>query len=180
MSASDKPGWGALFEPKVTGFAKAETWDNPLMSVLFDLWGAIPIQRGVADTNAFKLAIDALDQGKILAISPEGKRSGDGRLGKGHPGIVTLVRYRDVPILPLVFYGNEKFFNNINRLRRTEFHIRVGKAFRLSFPGPKINREIRQLMVDEIMYQMALLLPAENRGYYADLSKKSVKFLNFV
>jgi 1-acyl-sn-glycerol-3-phosphate acyltransferase len=165
---------------QVTGFAKAETWDNPVMGLLFDLWGAIPLQRGEADTTAFKLAIDALDQGKILAITPEGTRSGTGRLGKGHPGIVTLVRHRDVPILPLAFYGSEKFFTNINRLRRTDFHIRVGRAFRLVFPASMIDRDLRGKIVDEIMYQLAILLPAENRGYYTDLSNMSDKYLNFV
>lgn len=30
----------------ITGFAKSETWDNPVMGMLFDLWGAIPLQRG--------------------------------------------------------------------------------------------------------------------------------------
>ena len=33
----------------VTGFAKAETWDNPAMALLFNLWGAIPLERGEAD-----------------------------------------------------------------------------------------------------------------------------------
>jgi hypothetical protein len=35
-------------------------------------------------------------------------------------------------------------------------------------------------MVDEIMYQMAALLPPEYRGYYADLTKSSTNYLSFV
>ena len=69
---------------KVTAFAKAETWDNPFMGYLFDLWGAIPIQRGEADTTAFRMALKALQEGKILAITPEGTRSGNGQLAHGH------------------------------------------------------------------------------------------------
>lgn len=165
---------------RVTGLAKAETWDNPLMALLFDFWGAIPIQRGEADTTAFHMAIDALRNGKIVAISPEGTRSGDGRLAQGHPGVVTLAHLSNVPILPLAYYGSEKFRDNLNRLKRTDFHIRVGKPFRLSFSGNRLTRELRTVMADEIMYQLALLLPEEYRGYYADLSKKTENHLDFV
>jgi hypothetical protein len=35
------------------------------------------------------------------------------------------------------------------------------------------------LIADEIMYQMAELLPAEYRGYYSDLSKTTTNYLNF-
>ncbi len=164
---------------KVTGFAKAETWDNPAMALLFNLWGAIPIQRGEADTYAFRAALDALKQGKILAIAPEGTRSGHGKLGLGLPGIVTLAQHSDAPILPLVYYGSERFRDNINRLKRTDFHIRVGKVFKLCFQSEKLDRETRKIMVDEIMYQLAILLPAEYRGYYSDLSKITSNFIDF-
>jgi 1-acyl-sn-glycerol-3-phosphate acyltransferase len=164
----------------VTGFAKAETWDNPAMGFLFNLWGAIPIQRGEADSVAMKNALVALQQGKILAIAPEGTRSGDGRLGKGHPGIVMLAYYSHAPILPLVYYGVERLRDNISRLRRTDFNIRVGKPFYIKFAAQKVNREMRSEIVTEIMYQMASLLPEAYRGYYSDLSNQTTKYIDFV
>jgi 1-acyl-sn-glycerol-3-phosphate acyltransferase len=165
---------------KVTGFAKAETWNNPVMGLLFDLWGAIPIQRGEADTSAFRSALDALNQGKILAIAPEGTRSGNGRLGQGLPGIVMLAYHTNTPILPLVYYGGERFRDNINRFRRTDFNIRVGKLFKLSFQEAKLDREVRNKMVDEIMYQLALLLPMEYRGFYSDIRNITTNYIDFV
>jgi 1-acyl-sn-glycerol-3-phosphate acyltransferase len=165
---------------KITGFAKAETWNNPVMGLLFNLWGAIPIQRGEADTTAFRSALDALKQGKMLAIAPEGTRSGHGRLGQGLPGIVMLALHSNTPILPLVYYGGERFRENINRFKRTDFHIRVGKLFKLSFQEAKLDREIRNKMVDEIMYQLALLLPVEYRGYYSDPTKITTNHINYV
>jgi 1-acyl-sn-glycerol-3-phosphate acyltransferase len=164
---------------KVTAFAKAETWDNPLMGYLFNLWGAIPIQRGEVDTIAFRMALEALEDGKILAITPEGTRSGNGQMGRGLPGIVMLAHRSNVPILPMVYYGSEKLRNNISRLKRTDFHIRVGKVFKLSFTEGRVDREIRRKMADEIMYQLALLLPTEYRGYYSDLSKLTTDFINY-
>jgi 1-acyl-sn-glycerol-3-phosphate acyltransferase len=149
------------------------------MGLLFDLWGAIPIQRGEADTSAFRKALEALDEGKILAISPEGTRSGTGKLGRGLPGIVLLARHNNTPILPMVYYGSEKFRENINKLKRTDFNIRVGKLFTLSFPESRLSQTLRRQMVDEIMYQLASLLPDEYRGYYADFSKFSTDYINF-
>jgi 1-acyl-sn-glycerol-3-phosphate acyltransferase len=164
---------------RVTAFAKAETWDNPIMGYLFDLWGAIPIQRGEADTTAFRMGLKALEDGKILAITPEGTRSENGQLARGQPGIVLMAHRSNVPILPMVYYGSEKLRDNINRLRRTDFHIRVGKQFKLFFPEDRLDREIRRKMVDEIMYQLAILLPAEYRGYYSDLGKVTTEYINF-
>src|SRR5512139_260579 len=55
----------------VTGFAKAETWDNPAMAWLFDLWAAIPLRRGEADLEAMRRALLVLQAGHILALAPE-------------------------------------------------------------------------------------------------------------
>jgi len=164
----------------ITGFAKAETWDNPVMGFLFDLWGAIPIQRGEADSKAFRCALKALEQGKILAIAPEGTRSGHGKLQRGLPGIVMLAYRSGAPILPLIYYGGENLRDNLSRLKRTDFHIRVGKMFKFTFPDGKIDHDLRKTMIDEIMYQIAILLPQEYRGYYADISNISTNYISFV
>jgi len=164
----------------VTGFAKAETWNNPAMGYLFDLWGAIPLRRGEADTRAFRLALKALQSGKILAVAPEGTRSRHGQLQRGLPGIVWLAFHSNAPILPVVYYGGERLQYNLKGLKRTDFHIRVGKAFKLNFPECKMLREARIDMVDEIMYQIASLLPQEYRGYYSDFSRFSTNYINFV
>src|SRR4030042_2525273 len=42
----------------VTGFAKAETWKNPVMGYLFNMWEAIPLRRGQADSRAFRAALN--------------------------------------------------------------------------------------------------------------------------
>jgi 1-acyl-sn-glycerol-3-phosphate acyltransferase len=168
-------------QPRViTAFVKAETWENPAMGFLFDLWGGIPIQRGEADSTAIRSGLAALRQNKMLAITPEGTRSGDGKLQRGHPGIVMIAHLSDAPIIPLVFYGGEKILDNLKRVKRTDFNIRVGNIFKLLFPKGKPDRDLRIAMVDEIMYQMAALLPPEYRGYYADLTKSSTNYLSFV
>jgi len=163
----------------VTGFAKAETWDNPAMAWLFDLWSAIPLRRGEPDLEAMRRALEVLQAGQILAVAPEGTRSGSGRMGRGHPGIVLLAQRSGAPLLPLGFYGGENLRRNLSRLRRTEFHIVVGNPFRVEFPAGRIDREVRQRITDEIMYQLAALLPPAYRGDYADLGRATEDWLRF-
>lgn len=169
-----------LMPRPVTGFAKAETWDNPALKPLFDLWKAIPIRRGEADREAMRLAIQFLQRGGILAIAPEGTRSGTGILQRGHPGVVMLALLSGAPMLPLVYYGGERFRHNIKRLQRTDFSISIGRPFILKSEGNKIGRVERQLMTDEIMYQLAALLPPEYRGYYSNLEAASQKYIKFL
>lgn len=164
----------------VTGFAKAETWDNPVMRQLFNLWKAIPLERGEADIQAMRQALKVLENYGILAIAPEGTRSGDGKLRKGHPGVVTLALLSGSPILPLVYYGGEQLGENIRRLRRTDFKILVGRTFTLDTKGVKVTRLVRQQMVDEIMYQLAALLPPAYHGYYKNLNLATTNFLQFL
>jgi 1-acyl-sn-glycerol-3-phosphate acyltransferase len=150
----------------VTGFIKIETWDNPVLAPLFSMWGAIPIRRGQVDVQAFHRGLQALAEKKIVAIAPEGTRSGDGRLRYGHPGVVPLAIHSNAPILPLVMYGAETFHHNIRRLRRTDFRIRVGKLMTIDVGGEKIDRHLRRKIADEIMYELATLLPEQYRGAY--------------
>ena len=161
------------------GFAKIETWDNPFMGWLFDLWEAIPIRRGEADMGALRRGFSALEAGDILAIAPEGTRSRHGRLLRAHPGVVTVALHSGAPILPMAHWGAENFSANLRRLKRTNFHINLGKPFCLQAGNVKVRREVRQAMADEIMYQIAALLPPEYRGEYADMGKASGKYLKF-
>jgi len=163
----------------VTGFAKAESWDNFIIGFLFNLWGAIPIRRGEADMRALRQGLAALKEGYILAIAPEGTRSGHGRLQRGHPGVAMMALQSGAPLLPLVFYGGEKLKRNLSRLRRTPFHIVVGPPFHLHTDGVKVRREIRKQMTDEVMYQLAALLPPAYRGHYANLDAATERFLRF-
>jgi 1-acyl-sn-glycerol-3-phosphate acyltransferase len=163
----------------VTAFAKSETWDNPAMAFLFNLAEAIPLRRGEADVSALRQGLDALAAGKILAVTPEGTRSGHGRLQRGHPGVVIMALHSGAPILPLVFYGNEQFHHNISHLRRTDFHIAVGRPFHLRSESHRVDQQIRREMTDEIMFQLAALLPPKYRGMYSDLSSATENYLHF-
>ena len=164
----------------VTGFVKAENLEHPFFGpLLFGLWGGIPIRRGEADMTAFRQALAALEEGQILAVAPEGTRSGDGHLQQGRPGIAFLTLRSGAPVLPMICYGGETFWDNLSHLRRTDFRIVVGQPFHLDADGVKVTRQVRQQMTDEIMYQMAALLPPAYRGVYSDLAAATETYLCF-
>jgi 1-acyl-sn-glycerol-3-phosphate acyltransferase len=168
-----------LLPRPLTALVKSETWEKPLLRMLFNMWGAIPLRRGEADRDAFRKAERALSDGKILAIAPEGTRSRDGSLQQGHAGVVLLAQRTGAPLLPVVYYGNECFGENIRRLRRTDFHIVVGKPFNLVVPE-RLQAGERQVITDEIMYQLARLLPTNYRGLYNNLELASTRYIKFI
>jgi len=163
----------------LTVLAKEETWDNPILGALFSAWGAIPIKRGEVDREAFSAALSALRGGKILAIAPEGTRSGSGLLKKGYPGIVIIAQKADVPIYPIAIYGGEDFWKNIRHFKKTHIHFSMGEPFYIKEGVDATSREGRQETVDEIMNQIAKLLPPAYHGYYTGAIAEKPKHLIF-
>jgi 1-acyl-sn-glycerol-3-phosphate acyltransferase len=166
-----------LYPRPVTGLAKIESWKNPLYGWLFDLWDGVPVHRGEADMQALRTSLAMLKRGYIFALSPEGTRNHTGILIRARPGVVTLALHSGTPLMPIAHWGGERFGYNLTHLKRTDFHVRVGKPFTLRVKGVKATRQVRQQMVDEIMYRLAALLPEAFRGVYADLENASEKYL---
>ena len=168
--------FGQLVPRPISGWAKIEAWDNPFLNWVFNLWGLIPVKRGEGDTSALRKAVKALEDGYIFGIAPEGTRNKTGRLKRALPGAVLLAVHSGAPILPVAHWGGEHFLKNLGRLKRTDFHARVGEPFKLKLDGKKVTREIRQQVADEMMIRIAKLMPAEYHGAYTDLISNEMKF----
>ena len=165
---------------KITGFGKVEIWKNSFLSFIFNLWEIIPVNRGEGDMAALKRAYQSLDNGYIFGLAPEGTRSKDGTLLRAHGGMVMLALHGDVPLQPVAHWGGQDFGSNVKKFKRTKVTVRVGRRFRLNTEIEKVTKEVRQKMVDEMMYQLAKLLPAEFRGAYSDLENATEKYLVFL
>jgi len=168
-----------LYPRPITGMAKIESWSNPIFRLLYSIYRVVPVRRGEGDLNAMRQSIERLKEGFILAIAPEGTRSYLGQLQQGHPGVALLAVKSGVPVLPVVHFGGEHFWHNLRRLKRTSFHIRVGNPFGIFLHNERFNKENSQKITDEIMYQMAALLPPHYRGYYDHLERATENYLHF-
>jgi 1-acyl-sn-glycerol-3-phosphate acyltransferase len=175
------------------GIAKQETWDNPLLGALADVWEAIALDRGGTDLKAMREALGVLERGAILIVAPEGTRSGNGRLQKGHGGVVQLALRSGAPILPVAHYGGEKFWDNAKAMRRTPFVFRVGTPYRLRVPdgeqsaiggvkslentaqAASASRSIREEMTASVMNSLSVLLPEQYRGLYPEPETASMR-----
>lgn len=163
----------------VNGMVLGARWRHPLMRWILDGSASVPLYRGEPNFAGLRQGIELLKQGRILIISPEGTRSGHGRLQKAFPGFIPLALSSGAPLIPVAYSKSENWKANVRRLRRTDFHIATGQAFKLQANGVRIDAAVRQQMVDEVMYRIAALLPEQYRGIYSDLGAATQKYLNF-
>ena len=169
-----------LLPRKVHGMALAErVLGRDIVGRILRLFGTIPVWRGEADLNALRSGIKALEHGDILLLDPEGTRSHNGCLQRGRPGAILMALHSEAPVLPVVHYGSENYSENLKRWRRTELHFAVGKPFRVEAGGQRVTHLVRQQMIDEVMAQMASLLPPQYQGAYAGLNTAPPKYLTF-
>ena len=164
----------------LTGLVKDETWENPFMGFLMDVYDAIPINRNGSYLHTFRQVQKIMSEQRVfITIAPEGTRSSNGILAEGKAGVVQLALLTGVPVLPVVHFGGEKIWENIKRLRRTPFHFRVGRPFRFKCEG-RPDKKAKQAMLDELMGQIAVLLPEKMRGVYASQALKKSEYLEFL
>ena len=131
---------------------------------------AIWINRFDADFAALRVVLKRLQNGEVLAVAPEGTRSPTESLLPGHPGAAYLAAKSGLPIIPIGIVGTEDRVvkQRLKRLRRLDITARVGAPYHLS-PMPKAGRDAwLAAQTDEIMCQIAALLPPDHRGVYAD------------
>ena len=164
---------------KVHGMLLAERWNNPTLNWILEEAETIPLHRGEADIDAIHRGLEVLTRGEIIIIAPEGTRSHDGMLQQAIPGVVLLALHSHAPLLPVAYFGAENWQENLSNLKRTDFHIRVGKLSHLDDHGEKVTKSVRRMMMDEMMYQLALLLPPNYRGYYSQAPSEANRYLVF-
>ena len=163
----------------VNGMVLGVRWRNAMLRWLLNGTASVPLYRGEPNFEGLRKGIELLKQDRILIISPEGTRSGHGRLQKAYPGFIPLALTSGAPLIPVAYSKGENWQNNLRHLRRTDFHIAVGKAFKLESNGERIDGAVRQKMVDEVMYRIAALLPEQYRGIYSDLGAATQNYLSF-
>lgn len=151
----------------LTAMAANKHRKNPFLRWIIEAMNGIWLNREEADAQAIRAAIDYLKGGGMLGISPEGTRSRSGVMLSGKNGVAYLADKARVPVIPVALWGTEIGFAEMKHLRRPLLHLRVGKP--LVFP-PVERRErdaALQRNTDELMCQIAAMLPEEYHGAYA-------------
>lgn len=95
----------------LTFMAKIELFQLPLVGFIFHWVGAFPVERGKGDTGAVDFAIKTVNDGKALAMFPEGTRSRDGTLKRPKSGCAVIAAASNATVVPVaVCYGERLHF----------------------------------------------------------------------
>lgn len=148
----------------------AEKYKNhPIYGRLGKAMGAIWLNRFDADIHSMKEILRRLKAGGLLAIAPEGTRSKVEALQEGKPGVAYLACKVNIPVIPIAITGTEDRLvkENLKHFRRSHIIVRAGNPFRLPPIDNKEREASLRIATDEIMCQIAAMLPEKYRGVYA-------------
>jgi len=99
---------GLRLKRKLCFMAKEEMFRKPGLGWLVKELGAFPLKRGTGDTKAIENAIQAVQNGGVFAIFPEGTRSKTGELLKPKSGAVLIAAKTGGDIIPCCIKYEEK------------------------------------------------------------------------
>lgn len=148
---------------------KAEAMRWPFFGFVMRQNGVFAVRRGAGDLESFKIARQVLDDGRVLAIFPEGTRSPTGAMQEAKEGAAVLAARSDAPILPIAIIGSHRFWPRGKMPRPFRgMSIRIGQPFALSMPKTGDRHEDLRLATKELMGHIGALLPPEQRGVYGE------------
>lgn len=112
----------------------------PILSFIFRTAKAIPIAGRKEDPELLNEAMyqiaEALEQGEVVCIFPEGKLTADGEMNEFKAGVERILEQSPVPVIPMALQGLwhslfsrktvNKLIDRVKRLR-TKVHLKIGE-----------------------------------------------------
>ncbi|MCZ2121177.1 MAG: 1-acyl-sn-glycerol-3-phosphate acyltransferase [Anaerolineales bacterium] len=131
---------------------------------------AVWLNRFEADFAALREILIRMKKGGLMVIAPEGTRSKTEALQPGKMGVAFLASKSGYPVLPVALTGTEDraVLENLKRFRKSKIKIVAGKPFQIEIPQGKGREDAMREATDEIMCQIAAMLPEKYRGVYSD------------
>lgn len=163
---------------RITYVGKAEYMDSWKTRHIFPALGMIPIDRegGSAAERALSAAQRCLDRGELFGIYPEGTRSRDGRLYRGHTGPARLAMRTGAPIIPTGIVGVRDVMPPDARFPtlRLPVTIRFGRPIHPDrYRGRAEEHLVHRQMIDEVMYEIRELSGQDYVDEYATKKKRA-------
>jgi 1-acyl-sn-glycerol-3-phosphate acyltransferase len=184
LAANHRSFMDSLFLPlvirrRVTFVAKAEYFDDRKTAWFFRGVGQIPIRRegGSASERALAAATDVLEAGGVFAIYPEGTRTRDGNLHRGHTGIARLALRTGAPIVPVGMIGTDEI-NPIGRKLPRLFRvvtIKFDTPISVDrYAGREHDKLVLRQITDEVMFGIQQLSGYQYVDTYATKKAEDV------
>jgi 1-acyl-sn-glycerol-3-phosphate acyltransferase len=184
LASNHRSFMDSLFLPlvirrRVTFVAKAEYFDDKKTAWFFRGVGQIPIRRegGSASERALASATEVLEQGRVFGIYPEGTRTRDGYLHRGHTGVARRALRTGAPIVPIGMVGTDEI-NPIGRKLPRLFRrvtIQFGAPIAADrYSGREQERLVLRQVTDEVMFEIRQLSGYEYVDTYATKKAEDV------
>ncbi len=180
LSFSDSVFLPMVCRRKITFLAKSDYFDTPgfkgwLTKLFMSGTGQVAVDRsgGRASEAALTTGLRILAEGNLLAIYPEGTRSGDGRLYRGKTGVARMALEAGVPVIPCAMI-NTHLIQPPGQVRPRLMRVRIAIGPPLDFSryeGMSGDRFVLRSMTDEIMYELMALSGQEYVDIYAAKAK---------
>ena len=157
---------------RISFVGKAEYLDSWKTKYLFPAMGMIPIDRagGQAAQAALEAAVSVLKRGELFGIYPEGTRSRDGTLHRGHTGPARLAVETGCPIFPVGIVGTAAIQPPDAKLPKPfrSCTITIGDPIDPSrYAGHAEDRLAYRQFIDEVMFEIRELTGQIYRDTYA-------------
>lgn len=172
LSFCDSVFMPVVVRRRVTFVAKAEYFEDRKTAWAFRALGQIPMQRegGSASERALRTAREVLEAGGALGIYPEGTRSPDGKLHRGHTGVARLALGCGAPVVCAAVIGTAEV-QPIGQVVPRFFlpvTIRFSQPLRFDHLAGRADdpRVLRQV-TDEIMFELSRLSGQAYDPHYA-------------
>ena len=143
-------------------------WDNIITKIIIEWSKSIPVFVGKDyDANKNNESIEKatiyLKKGDLIQIFPEGTRSFDGILKKGHNGVAKLALKAKVPVVPMGIIGSCKILPKGKIFPRfTRCDVKFGKPISFEkYYNKKINNKTLDDVTRQIMKKIAKLICQE-------------------
>jgi 1-acyl-sn-glycerol-3-phosphate acyltransferase len=163
----------ALSSPRPVSFmAKAEYFEHRLTRWLFTATGQIPVRRGspAGARQALAAASDVLAHDGTVGAYPEGTRSRDGKLHRGHRGPALLAVETAACIVPVGLIGTDAVQDPNQRLPRPfkTIRVRYGQPVAVNPDTTGQSKAARsRTLTDAVMHDIAELCEQPYDHHYA-------------
>ncbi len=160
----------SIVAPRRVSFViERSLYEKWYLKPVFKFFGLIPISTR-ASKSAFTAIKKKLNDGKIVAIFPEGYISRNGHLGKFQKGFELIIKNIDVPIIPFYIqglwgsrfsYAEKKLKDNVRKVPR-DISVSFGKALDRSTTAQSLKKAVFELQIKAWSLYTDRLQPIQN------------------
>lgn len=171
----DPPLVGAGVRRGINYLARENLFRFPVLGWVLHRWQAVPVDREGGGAKGLKAILDRLLAGGAIILFPEGTRTRDGRLQPARSGIGLTVIKSSAPVVPVRVFGTFEAYNRHMRFPRPchRVIVKYGRPMLLEDLRAEARKcskqrqkEIYQLVADEIMRAIAALEPCEDKASF--------------